>query len=117
MIDRGYATTKRQWVANLKACGTLDTAPWKAPRLTAAGRPFEPAGVEPGAWVEVEDYGRTVRARGQVWSLSPKGVFVVLEDEPRAVEVCVKPSCRRRCGVATHLARPAVALVPTEAVA
>lgn len=53
--------------------------PWKAPRLAAEGKPFEPALGEVGSWVSFEQGG--VTHRGQVWSKAqrPKHVWVVTE--------------------------------------
>lgn len=126
MYAEAYSTTAREWALNLKRAGNVELPLWKAPRLTAAGRDFAPEGVEVGAWVTVEGGGAT--ARGQVWSIAPAGVWVIPADEAlaadlrartgqAAVQVCVKPACRRRCGVGTHLAQPAAALVATEAAA
>ena len=121
-----YSTTARAWALNLKRAGDVELPLWRAPRLAAAGRPFAPTGVEVGAWVTVEGGG--AMALGQVWSLAPAGVWVIPADEAlaadlrartgqAAVQVCVKSACRRRCGVGTHLAQPAVALVTTESAA
>lgn len=100
----GWSYTAREWQMNLKRAGTTPP-PWKAPRLLKDGRKFEPGGVEPGAWVSIRQGDET--AVGQVWSLSPRGAWVVVEDAERgtrAVEACVRPGCKRtmRCAGLVH---------------
>lgn len=53
--------------------------PWKAPKLTVEGKPFEPALGEVGSFVSFEQGG--VVHRSQVWSKAPrpKTVWVVTE--------------------------------------
>lgn len=92
----GWSYSDREWEMNLRRAGTKPK-PWKAPRLLSSGRPFTPTGHEVGAWITVRFDGAWC-VLAQVWSPSPRGVWAVLADEQRAVEVCVRnkhiPSCR-----------------------
>lgn len=49
--------------------------PWKAPRLTEAGKPFEPGTYEVGSWLTISMGGFSCTA--QVWSDAPRGVWAV----------------------------------------
>lgn len=53
--------------------------PWKAPRLAAEGKPFEPELADVGSFVSFEQGGLV--HRGQVWAKAPrpKNVWVVTE--------------------------------------
>lgn len=96
-----YSSTRRQWEINLRRAGTTPP-PWKPPALRREGRPFEPSGVEPGAFVEIRFLD--VRATAQVWSASPRGVWAVLADEARAVEVCTRSKhTPHLCGDLAHV--------------
>lgn len=82
---------------------------WKPPRLTAAGKPFAPTGVEVGAWVAWDEREpvrslsgiptgeqRTLERVGQVWApCHLRGHVFVVDLEQRAHELpasCLRPA-------------------------
>lgn len=69
--DRSWATTDAQWLTNLKRAGNSEAAPWQAPRLTKAGKPFEPAALKPGHVGLVRRLDGSWRAV-QVWAQHPR---------------------------------------------
>lgn len=76
------ATKDRYTAASLDARGKYARdlrKPWRAPRLSVEGKPFEPAPGEVGSWVAWSQGGQYLT--GQVWAKAPrpKTVWVVTE--------------------------------------
>lgn len=87
-LNGSSVKSERLWTATeLDAGGKrfrAERKTWKAPRLAAEGKPFEPALGEVGSFVGFERSGHVYR--GQVWALAPArtrgaSVWVVTEDQ------------------------------------
>jgi hypothetical protein len=64
-----------------RALKAAKMTPWKAPRLTTGGKPFDPSDLAPGAWLQVSRlHGDSITV--QVWSLAPgpRTAWCVTED-------------------------------------
>lgn len=90
-----WPSRQAQYLASIKRAGKVfdEVKPWRAPRLSADGKPFAPALGEVGSWVAWAEYEpvrslsgiptgerREVEHVGQVWCLTSSHREVIVVD-------------------------------------